>query len=411
MMGFSIIFPLFPEILKFYSHQDGDFLLKFIFAMMDGMGMAQGDRYFIILFGGIIGTIYSVLQFIFSPIWGRLSDKKGRRPILLLTSGGSFLGYLIWLFSGSFSLFVLSRVITGIMGGNISVASAAMADSTDERSRAKGMGMIGAGIGLGFVFGPPISGLLSGLDLSGWWQGSFTHFSVSALFAVILAFINLMLIFFWFHESLNQQDRQLAHQSIHPILNLRFSHSGQLARICLIYFLFTFAFSGFEFCINFFLDHTFHYGPRAIGYTFVYIGVIIILIQGGVIRRISGKISEKRISLTGAISLSSGLLVLSVFSQSVTMLFVTVFFIAVGSAFLHPGLSSLTSLISQKSEQGMNIGIMRGFGALARAFSPFIFSIIYFRFSASVIFAFSGLLVLLVVFLTKGIDDSQYSEH
>ncbi|MEM7179619.1 MAG: MFS transporter [Spirochaetota bacterium] len=410
MMGFSIIFPLFPNILKQYTQQGQDPLLAAILSLVNMLGGAEGSPYYIVLFGGILGSIYSILQFVFSPIWGRISDRIGRKPILLMTSSGNFLGYLIWLFSGSFSIFVLSRVITGVMGGNISVASAAMADSTSEADRAKGMGMIGAGIGLGFIFGPPISGLLSNIDLAKTLPFSFTYFPASALFAVFIALVNLLLLFFSFVETLPEESRKVKQDAaIHPILNLKNSSSKQLARVCLIFFLFTFAFSGFEFCINFYLDNFFRYSPRQIGYTFVYIGMIIIFIQGGVIRRISGKVSEKRITYLGGLALLFGLVLLASFIRSTGFFFFSLLFISSGSAFLHPGLSSLTSLVSSKSEQGKNIGIMRGFGALARALSPFAFSLVYFRLQPRATFLLSASLILLVILLTKGIDDSKYS--
>ena len=158
MMGFSVIFPIFPETLRFFLARETDPVLQFFLSIIHLFESSNENKLFIVLFGGVVGSIYSILQFFFAPIWGRMSDRVGRKPALILTSTGNFLGYLVWFFSGSFTLFVISRLITGCMGGNISVASAAMADVTAEKDRAKGMGMIGAGIGLGFMFGPPLGG-------------------------------------------------------------------------------------------------------------------------------------------------------------------------------------------------------------------------------------------------------------
>ncbi|MCP5501135.1 MAG: MFS transporter [Leptospiraceae bacterium] len=412
MMGFSIIFPLFPRLLEHYLAKGKDSFLESILNLARFLGGDESNAYLIILFGGILGSIYSILQFFFSPIWGKVSDNIGRKPVLIATSLGNFLGYILWLYSGSFTIFVLSRVITGIMGGNISVASAAMADSTNESERARGMGMIGAGIGLGFVFGPPLSGLLSGLDLNQYFPFGFTIFSASILLGVFIAFLNLLLIFFLFEETLTGLDVAPSRHGtgIHPVFGLSKSGVKELPLLSLIYFLFTFAFSGFEFCINFYLDGVYHFDPRQIGYTFVFIGIIIIFIQGGVIRRISGKISEKLISFFGAANLFLGLILIA-FSKSIPISFLALSFISMGSAFLHPGLSSLASLFSSREEQGKNLGILRGFGALARALSPLCFSILYFRLQHQLTFIISAVIILGVILFIRILDDSEYNIH
>ena len=144
LVGFSIIFPLFPDMLEYYGEKDNFF--AGLIAQLAELSGEQGEKrelYTRVLFGGILGSLYSLLQFLFAPMWGRLSDRVGRRPVLMWTIGGLCVSYLVWIFSGSFLLLIISRVLGGVMGGNISVATAAMADSTDEKNRAKGMGMSG----------------------------------------------------------------------------------------------------------------------------------------------------------------------------------------------------------------------------------------------------------------------------
>jgi MFS family permease len=405
MMGFSVIFPIFPETLRFFLSRETDPVLQFFLSIIHLFESSSENRLFIVLFGGVVGSIYSILQFFFAPIWGRMSDRVGRKPALILTSTGNFLGYLVWFFSGSFTLFVISRLITGCMGGNISVASAAMADVTSEKDRAKGMGMIGAGIGLGFMFGPPLGGILSSYDLTAAYPGlasyGVTVFSSSALLSVLIAFFNLLLVVFVFRETFNPQTSE-KRTELHPILGLRKTTVTELPLLCLIYLLFSLSFSGFEFCINFFLFDVLSFNPKEIGYTFVYLGTIIILVQGGVIRRISGKVAEKKIALFGAVSLFLGLLVLS-FSKSFGLTILSLGVISLGSAFLNPGLSSLASLFSSPLEQGKNLGIMRGFGALARGISPISFALLYFSFGAFSTFTVSALLILIVIILITGI--------
>jgi MFS family permease len=408
MMGFSVIFPIFPETLKFFLSRGDDPTLKFFLGLLGYVSVPENNPLFIVLFGGILGGIYSVLQFIFAPIWGKTSDFRGRKPVLIFTSLGTVLGYIAWFLAGNFTLFVISRIITGAMGGNISVASAAIADSTGDKDRAKGMGMIGAGIGLGFLFGPPIGGILSGFDLIKHLpvlgEIGVTVFSSTALLALFIAFVNLILVVSFFTETLSSDKRNNSEKDIHPLLGIFKSNTNGLIYLSIIYFIFTFAFSGFEFGINFFLNGEFQFTPREIGYSFVYLGMIIIIVQGGIIRRISGKIKESLIALVGSISLSIGFLVLY-FSHSILITFIALSFLAFGSAFLNPALSTLVSLISSQNEQGKSLGIMRGFGALGRAISPFAFGWIYFHFSAYATFlvslVFSVTVILMVVIRDK----------
>ena len=164
LVGFSIIFPLFPAILDYYGESG---LLASLTDSLDAFSekTGAGARFTPVLFGGVLGSLYAILQFFFAPIWGALSDKYGRRPILLITTLGVFASYLIWGFAGSFALLVIARFIGGCMSGNISVATAAVADVTTKETRSKGMGIVGAAFGLGFIIGPAIGGYLSSFNL------------------------------------------------------------------------------------------------------------------------------------------------------------------------------------------------------------------------------------------------------
>ncbi|EMY78176.1 transporter, major facilitator family protein [Leptospira weilii serovar Ranarum str. ICFT] len=408
MMGFSVIFPIFPETLKIFLSQSGDPVLdKFTDFTRILIEASGGDWYlFVALFGGIVASLYSLLQFAFAPIWGRISDRVGRKPVLVLTSFGSFFGYAVWLFSGSFSLFVLSRVITGMMGGNISVASAAMADITSEKDRAKGMGLIGAGVGLGFIAGPPTGGLFAKVDLSflelAFPDITFTVFPASALAAATIALVNLLMIAFWFRETLNLEDRASSEtKKIHPIIGVFTSKNKEVVMYSLLYFVFVFAFSGFEFSINFYLSQFLNYSPVAIGFTFVYIGMIIVLIQGGVFRKLSGKVKETRLIRAGGLFLLLGFSLLYFVSNSY-QLFIALTFLAGGSALLHPALSTLVSLVSGKETQGTNLGMFRSLASLGRGLAPFVFCLIYFSRGPAISFLTSGIICFLfLLFIWK----------
>jgi MFS family permease len=277
-----------------------------------------------------------------------------------------------------------------------------MADMTTREDRAKGMGIIGAGIGLGFIFGPPLGGIMSGYNLLSTFPflssiGT-TIYSSSALVSVVVSLINFLMIIFLFEETFVLQNSPNKRGFSHPVFGIFSSDVVQLPKICLIYFLFTLGFSGFEFCINFFFYESLNFSPKEIGYSFVYMGSIVILIQGGVIRRISGKVAEKKIAIFGSISLLIGFVIISL-SKSLLIVFLALSFLSIGSAFLNPGISSLASIYSSQDEQGKNLGIMRGFGSLARAFAPLIFSLIYFTKGPVTTFRFSFIVIFVVLIL------------
>lgn len=385
MLGFSIIFPIFPKILNFYLNS-GDWLAsEFLRVFSSFSPKGSGNT---VLLGGILGSIYAVLQFIFAPIWGALSDKYGRKPLMVWTGFGNLFGYLIWLFSGSFTLFIISRTVTGAMGGSISVASAAMADSTNEKDRTKGMGMIGAGIGLGFVFGPPFGGISSEWNFS-FLSSVSNPAAVPAFLSVMIALLCLSSCIFFFQETAPSGSAEIRR---HPLLSLSAVRGKDIAEVIVVYFIYTFGFSGFEFCLNFYLNDSFQFTPRQIGMSFVMMGGIIVFVQGGIIRRISGKIPVKKICTAGLILLGTGFLVLSSV-EDIHSVYAGLCILSAGSAFLNPGLSSMASLFSGAEEQGKNLGIMRGFGSLARAGAPGTYALVYWTFGGRSIFAVSFVMV------------------
>lgn len=387
MLGFSIIFPIFPKILNFYLQNGDPLAAEFLKAFSSFSSKETGNT---VLLGGILGSIYAVLQFIFAPVWGSLSDRYGRKPLMVWTGFGNLFGYLIWLFSGSFSLFILSRTVTGAMGGSISVASAAMADATNEKDRTKGMGMIGAGIGLGFVFGPPFGGISSEWNFS-FLNNSSNPAAVPAFLSVLIALLCLSSCILFFKETAPFGSQEVRR---HPIFSFSAVRGKDIAQVIAVYFIYTFGFSGFEFCLNFYLNDSFQFTPKQIGMSFVMMGGIIVLVQGGIIRRISGKIPVKKICTAGLFLLGFGFLLLSAVSD-IYSVYAGLCFLSAGSAFLNPGLSSMASLFSGADEQGKNLGIMRGFGSLARACAPGTYSLVYWSLGGRSIFAVSFIMVFI----------------
>ncbi|HKK29690.1 MAG TPA: MFS transporter, partial [Alphaproteobacteria bacterium] len=174
LVGFSIIFPLFPAMLDYYLPNgagDGSLLGRIVAplaAWSEASGAENPRLMTAVLFGGVLGSLYSILQFLCAPLWGAWSDRVGRRKVLLVTISGLALSYVLWFFAASFWVLILARIIGGAMGGNLSVATAAVADSTTREKRSSGLAIVGIAFGLGFITGPGIGGLAAKIDLTAW---------------------------------------------------------------------------------------------------------------------------------------------------------------------------------------------------------------------------------------------------
>ena len=213
LVGFSIIFPLFPDLLDYYIPEaytlGSTSLLAQLIAPLYSLAElgTHSDPKFIttVLFGGILGSFYSLLQFIFAPIWGSLSDTHGRKKILLITIAGLALSYLIWGLSGNFWILIIARLVGGVMGGNLSVATAVVADVTPKEKRTSGMAIIGIAFGLGFIIGPAIGGFLGQFNLLDIYPSlayfGINPFSITAFFSLFLSLINLLWVYFKFEET------------------------------------------------------------------------------------------------------------------------------------------------------------------------------------------------------------------
>jgi DHA1 family tetracycline resistance protein-like MFS transporter len=239
---------------------------------------------------GLLFASYSVMQLIFSPILGRLSDKYGRRPILFFSLLGTSLGFLILGFATTLWMLFLGRIIDGITGGNISTAQAYIADVTTPENRAKGMGLIGAAFGLGFIFGPAIGGILSQ-----WGIG------VPFLFAAALAFANAVLLYFTLPETVTPDHPARTSAAIGRWSQLAAAlRQPRLAYVLAIYFLFIVAFSIMTTSFALFTMYRFGYDATHNGYLFMYVGIIGAVIQGGLIGRLVKMFGEMSLVIAGA---------------------------------------------------------------------------------------------------------------
>lgn len=420
LVGFSIIFPLFPALAKHYLTVDpNNYFLKTIFGSIQAITdyTASSNSIFsgIVLFGGMLGAIYSSLQFIAAPLWGAWSDKIGRKPVLVRSMAGMAVGYAIWVFSGSFTLLILSRIIDGIMGGNISTATAVVADVTTKENRSKGMAIIGIAFALGFVVGPAFGGILSLIDLTQMYpvlaDYGINPFSVPALFAFSLSVFNTYWISSKFKESLPPEKRGVVstERSANIFKIFKPLPYPGVNIVTLSYFLFLAAFSGMEFTLTFLAAERLNYTSMQNAYIFIYIGFIIAFVQGGIVRRKASDVGEKKMAILGMAALIPGLLLIAA-AYSSKMLYGGLFFLAVGSAMIMPCLTTLVTLYTPSEEQGRSVGIFRSMGALARVIGPIAASIAYYKYGAWSPYVFGSMSLVFPILMLSRLPERHISE-
>ena len=318
---------------------------------------------------GLLFASYSIMQLIFSPILGRLSDKYGRRPVLLLSIIGTGIGFLVLGFATTIFMLFLGRILDGITGGNISTAQAYIADITTQENRAKGMGLIGAAFGLGFIFGPAIGGILSRWGIQ-----------VPFFFAAALCFANAVLLYFRLPETVTAD---------HPAKNLAGSRSfrnvlnslkkPRLAFVLIIYFLFIVAFSIMTTSFSLFTMFRFGYDAQHTGYLFAYVGVIAVIIQGGLIGRLVKRFGELPLVIVGALCFAISLFAVPFVGPAaggLAALLVGGGVFSMGNSLATPALTSLASKSVGPAEQGVVLGVTQSVASLARAFGPFLAAVL-----------------------------------
>ena len=409
LVGFSIIFPLFPAMLDYYlpSGDGGSTLLGQMIAPLASWAESSGaaDPRFMtaVLFGGILGSLYSILQFICAPLWGAYSDRVGRRKVLLITISGLALSYIAWFFAASFWVLVLARVLGGAMGGNLSVATAAVADSTTREKRSSGLAIIGIAFGLGFIVGPAMGGLLAKIDLTEIAPSlkafGINPFSVPALVSLILTGINLIWVYRRFEETLPESKRGVPDperpaRKGFAVFQIYQCPERETRRTNFVYLVYMLAFSGMEFTLTFLAVERFAFSPAQNGGMFVFIGLILVLVQGGIVRRLASPVGEKPLALAGLACGVAAFLVIAL-SEGLGLFFGGLALMACSIGLASPTLSALVSLYSSESDQGANLGIFRSAGSLARAIGPLAAAFAYFIYGSQSAYLFGAVVVVI----------------
>jgi multidrug resistance protein len=306
---------------------------------------------------GMLLAVYSGMGFIFSPIVGALSDRLGRRSILLLSTIGQATGFFIMGAANSLLWLFVARTIDGIFGANVSTTQAYVADVTPPQDRSRALGLLGAAFGVGFIFGPLIGGVLSQISLS-----------APFYFAGGLAAVNAVLIFFILPESLPVEDNSRPDRDTFVTL-FRQGFGSVIVPLMAAYF---FMMTGFSILTAFFAIFTedrFGYNASANGYIFASVGVIGAIVQGALIGPLLKNFTEKRIAITGLALLSCSMFALPL-AQTATMLLLVAAGIAVGNAFINPTINGLVSRSVNKYWQGRVLGLMQACASLGRFVGP-----------------------------------------
>ena len=319
-----------------------------------------------------------------APLWGRLSDRVGRRPVLMASMAAAALAYLWMAFATQLWMLFAARAFAGACAGNIAAAQAYIADVTPPEKRAKGMGMIGAAFGLGFIIGPVMGGVIAGNDLA---TADLATPCLIAAGLSLAAFLGVVLLL---PESLTQPSQPLA-AAASPRAQTALSHPG-LGRLLFVFFLVILAFSGMETMFAWWAIAQFGWGPRPTGFVFFYVGLLSAVMQGGLIGPLTRRFGEEALMLAGLGLIALGLLLMP-FAANLPLLLVAVSALAVGMGATQPSINSLISRRAGADRQGEVMGVAQSAGALSRVLGPISAGALFTEFGRNSPFLWGAVLV------------------
>lgn len=336
---------------------------------------------------GILGGVFSGMQFLFAPAWGVLSDRIGRRPVILIGVLGTAISMTMLAFTNSLWMLLVARVLAGVSGANLAAAQAYISDVTTPENRAKGMGLVGAAFGLGFIFGPAIGGVL----------GDYSEHA-PGLFAATLAGLNFVAGYFLLPESHPKERRGQRALSLSPLQGIRGLGHPKVGPLFWVSLVFTLAFANLEGTFAMLTHVRLGFDSRHVGYVFAYIGVLGAVLQGVLMGRLVKRFGEMTLLRTGAFLLALGLLGTGEV-VSVWMLLATVPLVSIGNGLMTPSLSSLVSQSCEPHERGSVIGMQQSLSALSRMLGPAMGGFLFEHFSPAMPYRVAAALLVLVVLL------------
>ncbi len=387
MLGVGILIPVIPQLLGEPTSP---------YYLLDPSQVKLG----LLLLGFLVAS-YPIASFFASPVLGALSDKYGRKPVLLVSILGTSISYFVFAYAiitKNIPLLFISRFIDGITSGNVSVAQAVIADITKPEDRTKVFGSIGAAFGLGFIFGPFIGGILSSSDISSYFSAS-TPF----LFSGLLALFNVIIIKFFFKESIKEK---YLHREINFFSSLKnianAKNFGDVRMLFVVSFLFNAGFSFFTSFFNVYLTNKFSFSSADIGNFFAYVGIWIIITQVFIVRRISAKFKE--VDLLGVAYIASALGILLYLIPNVAwVLLIIVPIASIPNGIQQANFASLLTKRTDEKVRGEVLGISSSVSSLGQSLPPLLAGAIA-AFTASYVPIIFGALIVFcagLVFIYK----------
>ena len=329
LIGFGIVMPILPFMVK-----------------ERGAGDSSG------IWVGLLLSGYAAAQFLFAPLWGRLSDRVGRRRVMLCTIAGTAFSLFLFALGGSLGWLLATRILAGAFAANVSVASAYIADATDESERTRWMGLIGAAFGIGFLLGPALAGGLSPLG-----------YRVPLFVAAGLAALN------WGHAAVRLPETQ-RHKSLAARPRRSMLAEPSVRWLCLSNLVFALSVTQLETVFQLFLIERFHYAAWQVALLMVAMASVMATVQGGGMRALAARFPERRLVWVGSLAMA-GCFVAVPEIHTIGLLLVVLALSAIGRAVIQPSLLSLTSQSADPSDRGAVMGAFQSAASLARVFGPF----------------------------------------
>jgi DHA1 family tetracycline resistance protein-like MFS transporter len=327
---------------------------------------------------GLLVASYAAAQLVGAPLLGRLSDRYGRRPLLLLSLLGTFVGFVLLGVARTLTLLFIARVLDGLTGGNISVAQAYITDVTDAKNRARGLGLIGAAFGLGFIIGPAAGAFLSRLGsgltvIEGPLAGLTWRFALPAFVAAALALFNLVAVYRWLPESLDAVRRAASASPGRPEFSLRALRAAfarpAVGPLLHTRFWFALAFSTFQTIFPLYAAYRFGLNEVSTGYILTYVGILVVLVQGVGIRYLTAWFPERRLIVAAILLMAPSLLAWAL-APTVPLLLVVLIPIALAGGTLNTVINSVLSKSVLPQETGGILGLAAALESLTRVVGP-----------------------------------------
>ena len=302
-------------------------------------------------------SVFSLAQFLTAPLWGLLSDKIGRKPVILISFLGTTAAYLWLAFADTLLTIYLARIFAGVMNGWLATSQAFIADVTDEEGRAKGMGMLGAAFGLGFIFGPALGGYLAG--------GADVNYQLPMIIAAVGSAAAFAISAVMLREPERHQTRGESTLTFLPKL----CAIPSLVTMIALYFALFFVFSGMESTLALWCDNVLGMGPQQVGYYLAFAGICGVIVQGWLVGKLAPRIGESRLVLIGLFTLAIGLAGLPCVPEPIWLV-LPIALLSIGFGFANPSLQSLISRAAPENLRGGTMGVAQSANSLGRILGP-----------------------------------------